>query len=44
MKVWAKKCKNSTFANKIKQFKNVEIIADSARPDSIAKCKIGDLI
>jgi len=35
--VWAKKCKNSTFANKIKQFKNVEIIADSARPDSIAE-------
>ena len=35
--VWAKKCKNSTFSNKIKQFKNVEIIADSARPDSIAE-------
>ena len=34
---WAKKCKNSTFANKIKQFKNIEIIADSARPDSIAE-------
>ncbi|PNX50615.1 MAG: hypothetical protein BV456_06110 [Thermoplasmata archaeon M8B2D] len=35
--VWARKCKNSTFARKIKEFKNVEIIADSARPDSIAE-------
>lgn len=35
--VWSRKCKNGTFARKIKAFKNVEIIADSARPDSIAE-------
>lgn len=35
--VWSRKCKNSTFARKIKAFKTVEIIADSARPDSIAE-------
>ena len=34
--VYAKKCKNSTFANKIKMYKDVEIICDSARPDNIA--------
>ena len=34
--VYAKKCKNSTFANKIKIYKDVEIICDSARPDNIA--------
>ncbi len=34
--VYSKRCKNSTFANKIKQYKTVEIIADSARPDNIA--------
>ena len=34
--VYSKRCKNSTFANKIKQYKMVEIIADSARPDNIA--------
>ena len=35
--VFSKKCKNSTFARKIKQYMNVEILADSARPDSIAE-------
>ena len=35
--VWAKKCKNGTFARKLKDFKNVEIICDSARPDAIAE-------
>lgn len=34
--VYSKRCKNSTFAKKIKQYKNVEIIADSARPDNIS--------
>lgn len=33
--VFSKRCKNSTFARKIKGFMNVEILADSARPDSI---------
>ena len=33
--VYSKKCKNSTFARKIKSYRNVEIIADSARPDAI---------
>lgn len=33
---YSKRCKNSTFARKIKQYKDVEIIADSARPDNIA--------
>ena len=35
--VFSKRCKNSTFARKIKKFKNAEIIADSARPDSISE-------
>ena len=35
--VFSKKCKNSTFARKIKQFRKVEILADSARPDSISE-------
>lgn len=35
--VYSKKCKNSTFARKIKKFMNVEIICDSARPDGIAE-------
>lgn len=35
--VYSKRCKNSTFARKIKDYKNVEIIADSARPDNIAE-------
>lgn len=34
---FSRRCKNSTFARKIKQYKNVEIIADSARPDNIAE-------
>ena len=34
---YSKKCKNSTFARKIKKFMPFEIIADSARPDSIAE-------
>ncbi len=33
--VYSKRCKNSTFARKINKYKNVEIIADSARPDNI---------
>lgn len=33
--VFSKKCKNSTFARKIKQYRGKEIIADSARPDAI---------
>ncbi len=33
--VYSKKCKNSTFARKIKKYTGEEIIADSARPDSI---------
>ena len=35
--IYSKRCKNSTFARKIKQYKNVEIIADSARPDNISE-------
>lgn len=35
--VYSKHCKNSTFANKIKKYKGIEIIADSARPDNIAE-------
>jgi PBSX family phage terminase large subunit len=35
--VYSKKCKNSTFARKIKKFMNVEIICDSSRPDGIAE-------
>ncbi len=35
--VCSRRCKNSTFANKIKKYKNVEIIADSARPDNISE-------
>lgn len=35
--VYSKKCKNSTFARKIKKFMNFEIICDSARPDGIAE-------
>lgn len=35
--VYSKRCKNSTFARKIKDYKRVEIIADSARPDNIAE-------
>lgn len=35
--VYSKKCKNSTFARKIKKFMNAEIICDSARPDGIAE-------
>lgn len=34
--VYSKRCKNSTFAQKIKKYKGVEIIADSARPDNIS--------
>lgn len=32
---FAKRCKNSTFARKIKKYREEEILADSARPDSI---------
>ncbi len=35
--IFSKKCKNSTFARKIKEYRSVEILADSARPDSIAE-------
>lgn len=35
--VYSKKCKNSTFARKIKKFMNVEIICDSASPDGIVE-------
>ncbi len=35
--VFSKRCKNSTFARKIKKYMDVEILADSARPDSIAE-------
>lgn len=35
--VFSKRCKNSTFARKIKKYMDVEIIADSARPDSISE-------
>lgn len=34
---YSKRCKNSTFARKIKDYKGVEIIADSARPDNISE-------
>lgn len=34
--VFSRRCKNSTFANKIRKYKNVEIIADSASPENIA--------
>ena len=34
--IYAVKCKNSTFSRKIKQYKDVELICDSARPDNIA--------
>jgi len=33
--VYAKKCKNVTFARRIKKYINAEIICDSARPDAI---------
>ena len=35
--VFAKRCKNSTFARKIKKYIANEIICDSARPDAIAE-------
>ena len=35
--VFAKRCKNSTFARKIKKYIEEEIICDSARPDAIAE-------
>lgn len=35
--VFAKRCKNSTFARKIKKYIAEEIICDSARPDAIAE-------
>lgn len=35
--VWSKKCKNSSFARKIKKYIEKEIICDSARPDAIAE-------
>ena len=35
--VFAKRCKNSTFARKIKKYITEEIICDSARPDAIAE-------
>ena len=35
--VYSKRCKNSTFARKIKKYIDVEIICDSARPDSISE-------
>ena len=35
--VVAKRCKNSTFARKIKKYIEEEIICDSARPDAIAE-------
>lgn len=37
LEVYSKKCKNATFARKIKKYMDVEIICDSARPDSIAE-------
>ena len=33
--IYSKRCKNSTFARKLNEYKGVEIIADSARPDNI---------
>lgn len=35
--VYSKHCKNSTFARKIKQYMDKEILCDSARPDAIAE-------
>ena len=35
--IFSKRCKNSTFARKIKRYIDVEIICDSARPDAIAE-------
>ncbi len=35
--VYSKKCKNSTFARKIKKYQDEEIIGDSAAPDKIAE-------
>lgn len=35
--VYSRKCTNSTFARRIKKYRGVEILADSARPDSIAE-------
>lgn len=35
--VFSKRCKNSSFARKIKQYIDEEIICDSARPDAIAE-------
>ncbi len=35
--VFSKRCKNSTFARKIKKYITEEIICDSARPDAIAE-------
>lgn len=35
--VYSKKCKNSTFARKIRRYRNKEVIADSARPDAISE-------
>ena len=35
--VYSRRCKNSTFARKINKYKNVEILADSARPDNITE-------
>jgi PBSX family phage terminase large subunit len=37
LEVYSKKCKNATFARRIKKYMNVDIIADSARPDAIAE-------
>ena len=35
--IYSKRCKNSTFSRKIRKYKDVEIICDSARPDNIAE-------
>ena len=35
--VYSKRCKNSTFARKIRAYKQSRIIGDSARPDNIAE-------
>lgn len=37
--IYSVKCKNSTFARKIRKYKDCEIICDSARPDNIAELK-----
>lgn len=37
LEVYSKRCKNSTFARKIRKWRQKEIIADSARPDAIAE-------